>query len=418
MVDIAPFHGLMYNKNKFRDLSGIVSPPYDVISENDYKKILKFHPNNIVNIILPRGDNTSKYDYARKLFKDWQNNKILIKDKTRCYYLFQIGFNINGENKNIIGFAGLTKIEPYGSCKILRHEKTLSGPKKDRLLLLKKCRANFGLIYTTYRDYNKKVSEILNLYLNQEPFFDIRPLYDSNLSFRLWKICKSKDIDSITGFMKERSILIADGHHRYDTSLIYKNEVKNNPKNPGPEDYVLTLFMDSTQEEIKIYPTFRSIRFKNFTGIKIFFKNLGKDYIIKPVNINKISDIRLILDNYKRENITGFIFYLKDKSYSLASRNKKTTSYKDYIIQPDINILHNDLITKLDMSYNIESIYFDHSETNIIDSVRNKNYDIGIFLNPPTIRELEEVCYSGGIMPQKSTFFWPKPCTGLVMYKF
>jgi uncharacterized protein (DUF1015 family) len=416
MVDIVPFNGLIYNKNKLKDLSGLVSPPYDVISEYDYKKILKFHPNNIVNIILPRGENSNKYENARKIFEDWQNKRILIKDKTRCYYLFQIGFKINGENKNITGFTGLTKIEPYGSGKILRHEKTLSGPKKDRLLLLKKCRANFGLIYTTYRDYNKKISNILNLYLNHEPFFDIRPFYDNNLSFRLWKICKRKDIDSITGLMKDRSILIADGHHRYDTSLMYKNEFKNNPINPGPEDYVLTLFMDSSQKEIKIYPTFRSVKFQNFIDLKIFFNGLSRDYSVRPVKINKISDIRLILDNYKKENITGFIFYLKDKSYSISLTNKKSSS--DNKVQPDINILQNDIIKKLDSFYNIKNIYFDHNEANIIESVSKKNYDIGIFLNPPTIRELEEVCYSGGILPQKSTFFWPKPCTGLVMYKF
>jgi uncharacterized protein (DUF1015 family) len=418
MVDIVPFHGLIYNKEKFRDLSGIVSPPYDVISVNESKKILDFHPKNIVNIILPRGENAKKYENARKILGDWLNKKILITDKTRCYYLFQIGFNVDGENKNIMGFIGLTKIEPYGSGKILRHEKTLSGPKKDRLLLLRKCRANFGLIYTTYRDYNKKVSKILNLYLNQKPFFDINPLYDKNLSFRLWKICNGKDIESITDFMKDRSVLIADGHHRYDTSLIYKNEFKNNSQNPGPEDYVLTLFMDSMQEEMKICPTFRSIRFKNFTGIKNLFETLEKEYIIDAVNINNISDIRMILDKFKRENITGFIFYLKNNSYSLASKNKKPLFDTDYKVQPDINILHDVIIKRLDRFYNIKDIYFDHNETNIIKSVQLKNYDIGIFLNPPTIREIEEVCYSGGIMPQKSTFFWPKPCTGLVMYKF
>ncbi|HAJ95336.1 MAG TPA: hypothetical protein DCP02_03785, partial [Actinobacteria bacterium] len=234
------------------------------------------------------------------------------------------------------------------------------------------------------------------------------------LSFKAWRISDKKDIDAITGLMKTKSILIADGHHRYETSLMYMNETKKSSNEPGPEDFVLTLFMESGQEDIKIYPTYRSINFRNLFDIDKYFAIAKDKYTIKPVNIKNGADIKTALDKFREDNITGFIFYLKDKAH-IMTLNSQASDNKPEI---DIYILHNDILKQLDRLYDIKDISFNHNEDSIINNVKEAVSDLGIFLNPPTIDEMEDICNSGGLMPQKSTFFWPKPCTGLVMYKF
>lgn len=410
MVDISPFRGLIYNEEKIKNISDVVSPPYDVISEDIRNKILCNHE-NIVNLILPSGNNNEKYTNARDLLEEWVDKKILIQDGQQCYYILETNFDLNGEKKKMLGFIGLTKIEPYSSRKVLRHEKTLSAPKKDRYCLLQACRTNFGLIYTIYRDNKREIDSIMRSYLQQKPFMDVCPCYDSSLSFKIWKISDKRDIDMITGFMKTKSILIADGHHRYETSLMYKNK---SSKEPGPEDYVLTLFMESGQENIKIYPTYRSINLNDFDDITNYFDIANKKYTIRPLNISNASDIKTVLDDFRKENTVGFIFYHKNGVHSLVLNNQDTADKPEM----DIYILHNDILKELDKLYGIKDILFSHDEDIIINNVKEGISDLGIFLNPPAIDEMEEICYSGGLMPQKSTFFWPKPCTGLVMYKF
>lgn len=413
MVDISPLRGLIYNEEKFQDISDKVSPPYDVISENDRNNFLSGHE-NISNLILPHGDGDQKYKNASGLLKEWMDKKILVQDNQESYYILKIDFELNGRKKNIAGFIGLTRVEPYASGKVLRHEKTLSGPKKDRYSLLQACRTNFGLIYTIYRDDKKEIDSIIRPYLQDKPFRDFSPDYDSALSFKAWKISDKKNIDMITELMKNRSILIADGHHRYETSLMYKNETNINSNGSGPQDYVLTLFMESGQEDIKIYPTYRSVKFNDFSDISKYFDLAKNKYTIKPVNTNTSESIKTALDRFRTDNTIGFIFYLKDSIYSIALNSRPS----DNKSKMDIYILHNDILKELDRLYNIANISFSHDGSSIISDVKKDISDIGIFLNPPTVKEMEDICNSGGLMPQKSTFFWPKPCTGLVMYKF
>ncbi len=427
MVDISPFQGLVYNKKKAGDLSNLISPPYDVISGDLRKKLTGSTHHNIVNLILPEGGSNNKYDNAKDLLNDWINEDILQFDKDRSYYMIEIGFSAGGIAKSITGFIGLTKIEPYSQNIVLRHEKTLLKPREDRYSLLKSSRTNFGLIYTVYRDRKKLVPRVLESYKDTKPFADIIPGYDRGLSLKLWRITDQKDIAVITDSMMDKKILIADGHHRYETSLMYRDKsgvsgiISGAGKEQCPEGYVLTLFMESGQEDIKIYPTYRSIKFDDFTDFGIFLKKSSKCFDINNINIKTADDITSFLDRLREKSVNGFIFYVKkDSFYSFTAKTKRSEN-KDFcfpIKKLDVDILHGLMINQLEDLYGSSEIIYNHNFDLIIKSVNNGSADLGVFLNPPTIEEMEEICNSGKLMPQKSTFFWPKPSTGLVMYKF
>ena len=170
-----------------------------------------------------------------------------------------------------------------------------------------------------------------------------------------------------------------------------------------------------SQDELKIYPTHRSLTFAGPFDIDQYFSCIRDKYYILPVSIKSAPDATVMLQDFRRKNKKGFIFYLKKVAYSLTLKPSHPDQSTD---KPDVFILHDEVLKDLDGIFGIKDISFDHNGDQIIKGTDNGDYDMGIFLNPPTILDMERVCYSGGLMPQKSTYFWPKPCTGLIMYRF
>ena len=461
MVDIYPLKAMMFKTDGNNDISELVSPPYDIISPEQKQQLKKINKNNIVNLILPdEEDGFDKYASAKKKLSEWIKSNILISDDKECFYIFEESFVESGKWKSFNAFIGLNKIEEYESQKVLRHEYTLSKPKEDRLNLLRKTKTNFGLIYTLYDDKEKRVQEILNSCMVQEPLYDFKPEYDSNLKFRIWKINDKNKINSIVNLMKGKSILIADGHHRYETSRIFMHEIKelreqkiikseklktdSIDKEIFPEDAVLTLFVNFNQENIKILPTFRMIRFKNFTDaedIRIRLKKYFKvnDYLdifhqqpseeSKSGNTGKnklLNNIKDYMKDSKTRGIHSFCFMFADNSIIFADLNKKVTdiygnlSKEDEAFENlDVRILHRLIIEDLLSHLKADRIDYTHSIDELAGKIyeAGEDYDMGIILNAPDINDVEFLSLNGKVMPQKSTYFYPKPCSGLLMYR-
>jgi len=253
MVDILPLNGLIYNPEKISKYSEVLAPPYDIISSSLKEYLIRHSPYNIIALTLP--DETSsrdKYENANAILAEWVKEEILKYDFKKCFYLFEETFMENGSQKSFKGFIGLLKVEEYGAGKVLRHEKTLSKPKEDRLALLKACRANLEFIYTIYNDSDEKISTTLNHGFKERCDISTSVSYDSSLHFRFWKISDEGMVEKIKDMMKSKTLLIADGHHRYETSRLYKEH-----------KYILALFVSGNQKDILIHPTHRAIKFNN-----------------------------------------------------------------------------------------------------------------------------------------------------------
>ncbi|GAH01747.1 unnamed protein product, partial [marine sediment metagenome] len=255
MVDILPLNGLFYNENKIRNISNVISPPYDVISPPLEKMLYNLDPYNIINLILPKGSNKEKYKNSNKILNNWIENNILKFDSKKCFYIFEENFYMGSKRKKILGFVGLTKTEPYSKLKIIPHEQTILKLKQDRLNLLASCGTNFGLVYTLYNDNQNKILDIFKNTVQKKPFMDTLAGYDSSMNFKLWRISNISDIEEIKKIMRDKKLIIADGHHRYETSLAYKEECdslknKGNQSLSNPEDFILTLYIESSQKDI------------------------------------------------------------------------------------------------------------------------------------------------------------------------
>ena len=444
MAKIIPFKGILYNKEKIRDMKDVVAPPYDVISPPEQEELYKRHENNVVRLILGKESDSdtpdnNRYTKAKDSFDSWQKNSILIKDAFPSIYVYSQEYHLGEtegfEKKRRLGFIALSKLENFGEGKIHPHENTLAKPKEDRLKLMQHCNANFSSIFGLFSDPSKRIDSVLKDYMRHSPLYDM--VDDAGMRHTLWAIRDNRAIKIITSVMSDKQIFIADGHHRYETAINYRNEMRGKlPDFSGEElyNYVMMYFTNTNSEGLSILPIHRLVsNLSNFDKKKII-KKAGEFFNIEKLSLNE-SDEKTVKQKLfsdmkergKKEHIFGM--YLGNDEYLLLTlkdedvldrliTNSRHPSWKKL----DVTILHTLLIEKvLGVSEkNLaeqKNITYTISEDEAIKDVKAGKYQIALFLNPTKIEEVKDVATAGEKMPQKSTFFYPKLITGLVMNK-
>ena len=422
MVDILPLNGLIYNPEKISKYSEVLAPPYDIISSSLKEDLKKHSPYNIIALTLPdETSNKNKYENAKAILAEWIKEEILKYDFKKCFYLFEETFMENGSQKSFKGFIGLLKVEEYGAGKVLRHEKTLSKPKEDRLALLKACRANLEFIYTIYNDSDEKISTTLNHGFKERCDISTSVNYDSSLHFRFWKISDEGMVEKIKDMMKSKTLLIADGHHRYETSRLYKEH-----------KYILALFVSGNQKDILIHPTHRAIKFNNAVKPEEIIKKIEKYFTVEEIKPDTACIKDKMLESFSMQKKSLCLYFKNKGCYFITLKADLKKLYKELNIVEehfstdyeylDVNILHKLIIEVILADSAVKEINFVHSIEEVLELI-NKNdasydFDAGFILNAPTIETVQKLSYADQIMPQKSTYFYPKPCSGLVIYKF
>ncbi|MBE3138704.1 MAG: DUF1015 domain-containing protein [Actinobacteria bacterium] len=422
MVDILPLNGLIYNPEKISKYSEVLAPPYDIISSSLKEDLKKHNPYNIIALTLP--DETSskdKYENAKAILEEWIKEEILKYDFKKCFYLFEESFMENGIQKSFKGFIGLLKVEEYGAGEVLRHEKTLSKPKEDRLALLKACRANLEFIYTIYNDNDERISTTLNYGFKEKCDISTSVNYDSSLHFRFWKISDEDMVEKIKDMMKSKTLLIADGHHRYETSRLYKEH-----------KYILALFVPGNQKDILIHPTHRAIKFNNAVKPEEIIKKIEKYFTVEEINPDTACIKDKMLESFSMQKKSLCLYFKNKDCYFITLKADLKRLYKELNMVEehfstdyeylDVNILHKLIIEIILADSAVKEINFVHSIEEVLELIDkndvNYDFDAGFILNAPTIETVEKLSYARQIMPQKSTYFYPKPCSGLVIYKF
>ena len=444
MAKIIPFKGILYNKEKIRDIKDVVAPPYDVISPAEQEELYKRHENNVVRLILGKESNSdtpdnNRYTKARDSFDSWQRDSILIKDAFPSIYVYSQEYHLGEtegfEKKRRLGLIALSKLEDFGEGKIHPHENTLAKPKEDRLKLMQHCNANFSSIFGLFSDPSKRIDSVLKDYMRHSPLYDL--VDDAGMRHTLWAIRDNRAIQIITSVMSDKQIFIADGHHRYETAINYRNEMRGKlPDFSGEElyNYVMMYFTNTNSEGLSILPIHRLVsNLSNFDKKKIVEK-AGEFFNIEKLSFNEsdektvkqklFSDIK---ERGEKEHIFGM--YLGNDEYLLLTlkdedvldrliTNSRHPSWKKL----DVTILHTLLIEKVlrISEKNLaeqKNITYTISGDEAIKDVKAGKYQIALFLNPTKIEDVKDVAAAGEKMPQKSTFFYPKLITGLVMNK-
>jgi uncharacterized protein (DUF1015 family) len=409
MANIKAFKGLIYNRQKISDFAKVVAPPYDVIDEKIRNILYKNSSYNVIRLILNKAPNP--YKEAEKLFNRWVKNKILIEDNKEAIYLYQQTFKSQGKNLIRIGFLSLMKLDLDGNY-VLFHETTSLKPKRDRLNLLKEVEANLSPVFSLFSDSKRRfLNEILPMAKKKL----IADFYFDNVKHQFYHIEDSNFISELIKFMKRKKVMIADGHHRYEVALGYCRKQREKMKVLGgdyPFDWVLMYFAPLEQESINILPTHRIIK-ANFNSQDLI-EDLKKCFKIRNIaNKNK-----MFKELKNKKSCLGI--YIKGKFFTIefAKKDLISLSCDRELKKFNVSLLH-DII--FDDFLNIDDkkdVCYTHNEEEVIKLVDNKGFKIGFFLNAPTPREVKKVAEKNLRMPYKSTYFYPKILTGLVIHKF
>lgn len=422
MAEIKGYKGLRFNCEKAGKIEELVCPPYDIISDQQREEYIKTNPHNIIRLELPKGDD--KYNKAAEILKDWLENGILVKEDKPAIYIYEEEFTAYGERKAIKGIICRVKLEEFSKGIILPHEFTLSKAKEDRLNLMKATNCNFSQIYSLYMDGGKNTLGKIDSLSKSEP--DIQLQDNDNVTHRMWIIKDEKAIADICSDFTDRKLYIADGHHRYETALNYRNYLREQglAKEGDACDYQMMMLVDMEHPGLVVFPTHRLVRnLDSFNAERVI--DGCKEYfdVTEHSDINTIESTLMELYNQGKK---AYAFYCGGSSYKLLVL-KDTNIIKKLLPnastatqQLDVTILHTLILEKIfgidaeNMAKQINLTYtkiFDEA----ISSVQQGNSQCAFILNPTRVSEIREVASNGEKMPQKSTYFYPKMITGLVM---
>jgi uncharacterized protein (DUF1015 family) len=431
MVRIAPFYGVFYNPKKTRDLSKVIAPPYDVISKEEQEKLYRRSPYNFVRLDLSQEPDS--YDAVAKLFGDWQAEGVLVRDETPAIYFLTQRFSLkSGEEKYRQGFFALTQLEEFSSGKIRPHEKTLEAPKEDRLRLMLACHAQLSSIFALYTQPKQTINRALAQHVEgSAPFIEVDP--DGEGECRLWRITDSALIHRVRQEMNDQSLLIADGHHRYEATLNYRNRMRSERRHWSgrePFNYIMAYFANLNDENVVILPTHRLVRGYAPQPFLQLEEALQKYFYLEQypkTPEGKGWFLKALKTGGKKQRLIGASFKRDPRYLILRLRNKRIVQRlaKDLsapLRELDVSTLHHlilDHILGLSPEQQIsgETIRYSQDEDAVLQALEKEDYQAAFILNPPKGEEILNIANGGETMPQKSTYFYPKLISGLIVNK-
>lgn len=404
MADILPFKGILYNSEKVAG-DDVVAPPYDIVASEHREALYNKSPYNIIRIDFGKEmsgdtDSNNKYTRARDFLQQWMKEGMLVQDEKPAFYAYEINYHVYGESKTLRGILAMVKIEELGNG-IYPHEATHSKPKADRLNLMSACLANISPIYALYNSPERITSSVINN-ISDKPCITARDF--DGASHKLFRISDESKIEVIKKELYDKAIFIADGHHRYEVALEFKKQMGK-----GPWDYVMMFLANMADEGISILPTHRLVK-----GIKRedVLDRLEKDFFVEACGLECDIQERLF---HESRNTFGLYLGSNEMWYVLKYKGSGLEDMHLALRNLDVVILH-ELIIKRDLG--IENVAYEMDIAESLEKVKRGDFDAVFFLNPTNVKDVERVALSGLRMPPKSTYFYPKLLTGMVINKF
>ena len=430
MAHLIPFNGVLYNGDILqKDISRVVAPPYDVIDATFQQTLHARHPHNVIRLELgldQPGDapGHNKYSRAAATLKQWMAEKVLARDAKPAIYPYAIDYavpsgSLSSGTRVLKGFVSTVKLEEFGTGKIYPHENTRAAAKSDRLNLMEACASNFSCIFSLFSDPDGAVLGTISQAMTAQPRIDFTD--DVGCRQRLWTINDDATLAKLTAAMASKPLFIADGHHRYETALNYRRSRQQaaggSSQNLQPYDAVMMLFSSLEDPGLTVLPTHRVLRHQvpGLAGIR-----------------QQLAD-RFTFEDFRLDQRRPFIQAMRTKGQStpvfgLASRGAdayvlltlkpehhppSTASERD---QLDVSILEKEIIDRLcPTQADHEAILYTKDDDEALDMVGQGKGEAALLLNPTKVEQVRAVATAGGRMPHKSTYFYPKPLTGLVM---
>lgn len=420
MADIRPFRALRFTE-KAGGMETLTCPPYDIISEAERLAYLSENPHNVIRLELPR-EGTDPYGKAGEVLRQWREDGILQEDDAPGLYIYEEAFENRGQRMHFKGFICRVKLEPFAKGVVLPHEETLSKAKADRLNLMRATHCNFSQIYSLYTDPERITYRRLEALSNGRP--EVALTDAQGVTHRLWRVTDSAVIEAICGDFAERKLYIADGHHRYETALNYQQWRREQGLPEEAADAVMMMLVDMENEGLVVYPTHRIIRDLPTFEEEALLKQCERYFSLTAYPDH--SHMQGVLDILYRDNKKAFGLYTGGEGWTLLTLRDPAVlasllpDASAALQGLDVTVLHSLIlegmlgIDKENMAQQINLTYT-RDAAEALASVQSGQAQCAFLLNPTHVEEIRDVALAGEKMPQKSTYFYPKLITGLVM---
>ncbi len=417
MATIKPIRALRYT-TQAGALSSCVCPPYDIVSDAEYASLCDANEHNLIRLELPRGGE-ERYANAGALLSEWIASGILARDEKAGIYLYRESFEVAGNTYAFDGLVCLVGLVPFSERVVLPHEETLSKAKDDRFRLMCATGCNFSSVYSLYRDESGTVRDIIR---DAQSLPVLEEFTDSEgVTHTLRKIECEKTIEALVNAFADKQLFIADGHHRYETALNFKKHLaENGNPNGWQADSMLMTLVDLEDDGLVVLPTHRLIRDLPVDKETFLAKASTCFDITECDDVTKAEEI---LDAHKDKH--AFALYLGGEGFTLLIGNEKADALfvegrSEAYAKLDVTVLHTLLLEQVlgidreNMAKQI-NLRYTRSAEEAVKSVMSGESTAAFLLNATKIEEIRAVAEAGDKMPQKSTYFYPKLKTGLVM---
>lgn len=432
MTIVAPFRGIHYDPAKVGDLSKVISPPYDVISPEEQKRLHERHPRNIVWIdfgLQKEGDGQAENRYTRAAahYRQWLSEGSLVQDSAPAFYYYEQEFGIPGMGNFVRkGFLGALRLSAFGEGEVLPHERTLSKPKEDRLALMRVTDANMSPIFGLFSDPKDEVLSALRKGRAASP--DFVATDDLGIRHRVW-IVADPAVQKETGAkMRDKKVFIADGHHRYETALAFRDEMRERHgiREGAASEHVLMFLCNMDDEGIVILPTHRGVHSLPAFSEAEFAAKVRSILPMESREGSPEDAIRALGEAGKKGKAIawsagGGRFHLITFPDLARFGGERLAKFPPELRSLDVVLLHGFLLEQL-LGVSPEAVtagrfvkYYKDAAKAASDLAAGA-LQAAFFLNPVTVREFRDVSLSGHVLPQKTTFFYPKILTGLLIF--
>ncbi len=432
MVDVQPLRGIRYDSQRAGNLAEVITPPYDVISQEDQARYYQRNPYNSIRLELGRDeaqDTTlnNRYTRAATMLAEWRVEGVLREDATPGYYCYQQVFTSARQVYTRTSLLARVRLEPWDARVILPHEHTMAKPKSDRLQLMQACATNFSPIMSLYRDPQGRMRTLLGAYAAKA---EVRATDEVQEEHRLQPITDIQQIALIQSFFEERRLYIADGHHRYETALNYREEVRATRKILHANDavnFVLMALIDIDDPGLLVLPTHRLISNLEPDALNtLSSQQLGRFFTVREMAMGDYPpEAPLQMLAQAGDATPSFVLCTAEQSWlvSLNEQGKARMEESGHSAawnNLDVAVAHTLVLEDLlglnaaDLTAGTH-VSFTRDARQALQAVKHKEAQVALLLNPTRVQQICDVAEADDRMPQKSTYFYPKLITGLVI---
>ncbi len=433
MAEVRPFRAVRYNPDKVGPLVDVVTPPYDIIDEALQNELYERSPHNFVRLDFGKTseadtDSDNRYTRAAETYADWVEDTVLMRDPRPCFYVYHQTFEVDGAPVTRRGFLCTIRVCDYDERVILPHERTLKGPKKDRLDLMRATESQMSQLFMLYDDPQRAIDKAFEAFCEEQSIIDIETA--DGIRHQLWIVHDDETIAWVQERLAKEQLLIADGHHRYETALAYRNEVAaDNPESPAA--FALAYLANSEDPGLAVWPTHRAIHSVADLDQDAWLKKLSEYFVAIPIPADVAPDELPAMLQRAGADAPSFVLLTRDSegeaqrlllTLDIVSASEELDALD--VVGParllDVTVLHDFILAKL-TGVSLEAqaqklnVRYPRSLDAAFAEAARDDVQAVFVMNPTPISRIRAVCNAGGFMPQKSTYFYPKVLSGLVI---